>query len=56
MSAIGPARAALTALRRIFDTEGTGVALMAYLGLVPGEDSTGEHHRRWRITLLTLSC
>jgi transposase len=25
-------------------------ALMAYLGLVPGEDSTGEHHRRGRIT------
>jgi transposase len=25
-------------------------ALMAYLGLVPGEDSTGEQHRRGRIT------
>jgi transposase len=25
-------------------------ALMAYLGLVPGEDSTGEKHRRGRIT------
>ena len=25
-------------------------ALMAYLGLVPGEDSTGETHRRGRIT------
>jgi transposase len=25
-------------------------ALMAYLGLVPGEDSSGEHHRRGRIT------
>jgi transposase len=25
-------------------------ALMAYLGLVPGENSTGEHHRRGRIT------
>ena len=25
-------------------------ALMAYLGLVPGEDSTGEKHRRSRIT------
>jgi len=25
-------------------------ALMAYLGLVPGEDSTGEHHRRGPIT------
>jgi transposase len=25
-------------------------ALMAYLGLVPGEDSTGERHRRGRIT------
>jgi len=23
---------------------------MAYLGLVPGEDSTGEEHRRGRIT------
>jgi transposase len=28
----------------------TARALMAYLGLVPGEDSTGEHHRRGRIT------
>ena len=26
-------------------------ALMAYLGLVPGEDSSGEKHRRGRITL-----
>jgi transposase len=25
-------------------------ALMAYLGLVPGEDSSGEKHRRGRIT------
>lgn len=25
-------------------------ALMAYVGLVPGEDSSGEHHRRGRIT------
>ena len=25
-------------------------ALMAYLGLVPGEDSSGEQHRRGRIT------
>lgn len=25
-------------------------ARMAYLGLVPGEDSSGEHHRRGRIT------
>ena len=28
----------------------TAPALMAYLGLVPGEDSTGEKHRRGRIT------
>ena len=25
-------------------------ALMAYVGLVPGEDSSGEKHRRGRIT------
>ena len=25
-------------------------ALMAYLGLVPGEDSSGDKHRRGRIT------
>jgi transposase len=29
---------------------GSGPALMAYLGLVPGEDSSGEKHRRGRIT------
>src|SRR6185436_1960379 len=28
----------------------TAPALMAYLGLVPGEDSSGEKHRRGRIT------
>ncbi len=28
----------------------TAPALMAYLGLVPGEDSSGERHRRGRIT------
>jgi transposase len=26
------------------------IALMAYLGPVPGEDSSGEKHRRGRIT------
>ena len=29
---------------------GSAPALMAYLGLVPGEDSSGEKHRRGRIT------
>jgi transposase len=29
---------------------GSARALMAFLGLVPGEDSTGEKHRRGRIT------
>jgi transposase len=29
---------------------GSARALMAYLGLVPGEDSTGDKHRRGRIT------
>ena len=29
---------------------GSAPALMAYLGLVPGEDSSGEKHRRSRIT------
>jgi transposase len=29
---------------------GSAPALMAYLGLVPGEDSTGDKHRRGRIT------
>ena len=29
---------------------GSARALMAFLGLVPGEDSTGERHRRGRIT------
>ena len=29
---------------------GSARALMAYLGLVPGEDSSGERHRRGRIT------
>jgi transposase len=28
----------------------TAPALMAFLGLVPGEDSSGEKHRRGRIT------
>jgi transposase len=29
---------------------GSARALMAFLGLVPGEDSSGEKHRRGRIT------
>jgi transposase len=40
----------LTAMLHDFRRFTSAPALMAYLGLVPGEDSSGEKHRRGRIT------
>jgi transposase len=45
-------RTAMLILAELHDFRrfGSAPALMAYLGLVPGEDSSGEKHRRGRIT------